>query len=255
MARSSGGGSRSGGSRSSSSSSSSSSSYSSSYSSGRSYSGYYGGYSSGSHFELPLWARIIIAVLAFIITFVVVALLYGGITIPTTKPLESYKPYKVGVVDKADVFNQQEEELLAQKLEEFGDATGITTKILTVTKDEWIDNGSFEDFAFYMYYAYFGDENNWILVYSEEDEGKGEWHWEGVQGDNTIEIMDVFLDDFNNTFHANLVVDQTADPAKAFLASFDRALDVYYNQEITFDSEGLIYAIVFAFIVAAFAFS
>lgn len=259
MARSSGGGSRSGGSRSSSSSSRSSGG-SSGYSGGRSYGGtssgprisntpFYGSrtfryYRDGTaHYVYsdrylpamkdpkPRWFLIFFYI-PFI--FAVFSIFAGSLCFPE-KPMTTFSKSNVAVIDTADVFTTTEEQSLHEKLLEFGEKTGVTTQIITVDYDEWTDNGSLENYAYYRYYAQFNDENGWLIVYSEEDDGYGDWSWEGIQGDNTYDTMDVFLDDFNTIFHSQLVLNQVPEVSVAFTTAFDRAIDTFENQHFSVD--------------------
>lgn len=245
MARSSGGGSRSGGSRSSSSSSRSSSSRggggngirtsSRPFKNSRKFRYYRNGVAYYVYSDRDLTAMKdakprYFMYLFYLPFFAAILGLWANVVNIPEKPMETYNSAYVQVLDEADVFTGREETSLQNKLEEFGEKTGITTQLITVKPEEWHDNGSFEDYAFYRYYAQFDNEDSWLLTYSEEDNGAGEWYWEGVQGDNTFDTMDVFLDDFNTILHSQLVVNQTADPARAFTKAFDKSIDLFENQ-------------------------
>lgn len=169
--------------------------------------------------------------------------MFSTVIVTPEKPMSTYSVNDVAVIDTADVFTEYEEQVLLEKLKEFGNSTGVTTQIITVDYEEWIDNGSLESYSYYRYYAQFNNENSWLLTYSELDNGKGEWYWEGTQGDNTIDTMDVFLEDFNTTLHSKLVVDQIADPSAAFLQAFDKSIYLFENQKTHFNFSMLIPAL------------
>lgn len=145
-------------------------------------------------------------------------------------PLEKTTSEQIQVIDEADILTSKEESGLANILNEFKDTTGITTQVMLVDVDEWTDNGSLEDWAYYRYYKQFDDENCWLLVYSQEDNGFGEWYWEGIQGDNTIGTMDVFLDEFNTKLHSELLVGAAPDVAGSFITAFELAINKFENQ-------------------------
>ena len=183
----------------------------------------------------PRWFAII-----FYIPFIFVILgMIGEMIQMPQKPMDTYIESNVQVIDTLDVFTLKEEQSLEKKLKEFGDTTGITTQIVTIDYDEWTDNGTLENYALNRYYAQFDDENGWLLVYSELDNGYGDWNWEGIQGDDTIDTMDVFISDFNKKLNSELTVNQVPDPAEAFDKAFDKAIDVFENQTLRVDLEML----------------
>lgn len=244
MARSSGGGSRSGGSSSRSSSSSSRGGRSSGPSHRISSTPFRGArkfqyhrgnkthyvYSDTDLRQLPerkprYWLYLLYA--PFFIAIIVMAISCLGLR---QDPLDEYTSSTVQVFDEADILTSKEESGLTDIMKEFKNVTGITTQVMLVDVDEWSDNGSLEDWAYYRYYHQFDDENCWLLVYSQENDGYGEWYWEGVQGDNTIGTMDVFLNDFNTNLHSELLVGDAPDVAGSFIESFELAIDKFENQ-------------------------
>ena len=175
MARSSGGGSRGGGSRSGGSSRSSSS-----RSGGRSGSGYrtsstyfpgarkFRYYRGGTaHYVYsdrdltkikdvkPRWFLI-----AFYIPFILAIFGIAQTVVSTPKePIATYNQAQVQVIDEGNVFSDREKDDLEDLLKKFGETTGVTTQIVTVNYDEWIDNHSFSDYALARYYSQFDNEN------------------------------------------------------------------------------------------------
>ena len=200
----------------------------------------------------PRWFALI-----FFIPFIAVflSLIIDAFNIPQ-KPLEAYNPSNVAVIDAADVFSSQEEEQLSTKLKEFCDTTGITTQILTIEPEEWMDNGSLENYAYHRYYVQFDNEDSWLIVYSEQDQGQGEWFWEGIQGDNTIDVMDVFINDFNTELTSQLMLNQIATPETAFIAALNKAEKEFTNQSFSVDIVSIIFTsigICFILVVAYFS--
>jgi hypothetical protein len=193
----------------------------------------------------PRWLLIL-----FYIPFIfAVFTMLGEAFSPPRTAFKEYNSQNIAIVDTADVFNTQEEKELTAKLKEFGDTTGIATQIVTVEYDEWIDNGSLENYALARYYTQFDDENGWLIVYSEQDEGAGDWSWEGIEGDNIYSLMDVFIDKFNTQFQSELVVNQVADPANAFIKAFNKSIDTFENQQFNVDFELVFPALfIFAFV-------
>lgn len=269
MARSSGGGSRSGGSHGGSSSRSSGGSRSgggSSYSNGptisktpfhnsRTFRYYRHGtpyyiYSDRNLCEMKdLKPRWFLALFYIPFIIVIISMFSGAVAFPQ-KSFQEYNLQNIAIVDTADVFDSQEEEMLNVKLKEFCDTTGVATQIVTVDYDEWTDNGTLENYALARYHAQFNDENSWLIVYSEQDNGAGDWSWEGIQGDNIEKVMNVFVDKFTTQFQSQLVVNQIADPSNAFIKAFDKSIEIFNNQHFNIDIEQILPALgILAFIL------
>ena len=168
--------------------------------------------------------------------FAIVSMFGGLISFPQ-KPMKTLIKENIAIIDKCEVFNSSEEEKLSELLIEFCETTGVTTQILTIDYDEWANNSSLEEYAYYRYYAQFEDENSWLLIYSEKDNGYGDWAWEGVQGDNTVKTMDVFLEDFNTTLHSSFLISDAPLVAASFAKAFNKAIDLFKNQSITVNIE------------------
>lgn len=146
----------------------------------------------------------------------------------------------VAVYDDGNVFDAREEEQLEKTLNEFVETTGVVTQIVTVDWDEWQRKDfHFPNYALNSYYERFNDENCWLIVYSEKDNGLSDWEWEGIQGNNTFDVMDVFIDDFNQDVQSLLTQDNEPDPANAFMTAFDYATLTFANQTLRVDYENI----------------
>ena len=255
MARSSGGGSRSGGPRSSSSSHRSSSSHGGGGGGIRtSKTPFYGArrfryYRHGQPYYIysdtdlrrvpdskPRWFLIL-----FYIPFIIaiIAMAAEVVSLPVSPMVPSSAATSM-VLDTGDVFTDAEEEKLEKALSDFTAGTGIVTQIVTVEWDEWQKaTNYFSDYALSRYYTRFSDERCWLLAYSELNGGITDWEWEGIQGDDTIDAVDVFIDGFNTGVQAALISSNEPDPATAFLAALHGALDDFQNQTIEFHFEML----------------
>ena len=102
--------------------------------------------------------------------FSIIAMLFSGFH-PIEKPLNTLDYENVLVIDEAEIFIQSEETALLGTLRKFSETTGITTQIVTVPRERWMNYTSFEDYAYDRYYEQFDNENSWLLLYSEYDNG------------------------------------------------------------------------------------
>ena len=260
MARSSGGGSRSGGSHSSSRSSSSSRSHGSSGRSIRRTNHYFPGarkfryYKGGaahyvySNVDLtrqkdvkPRWFMIF-----FYFPFLAAIFgMWSSIFKAPAEPLSTLEISEVCIMDEMNILTEEDEDELLDKMIEFSETTGVTTKVLTLPYEEWVDNGSLENYTLSRYYAEFDDENGWLLTYSMDTKYTQEWYWEGIQGDNTFDILDVFIDEFNTHVQSHLVVDKALNPAKAFASGLEIAIREFESQTFGIEFEGFATALFF----------
>lgn len=261
MARSSGGGSRSSGSRSSSSSSSRSSSghHRNSHHHGRiirttpfpgarKFVYYRKGqpnyvYSNIDLRELPdPKPRYILGL--FYIPFVAAFGSFIGSAIHTPlEPMTEVSTAAITLRDDANYFSAQEEEKLLTSITEFSQETGIVTQFVTVEWAEWkTKTRNFSEYALTKYYVDFSDEKGWLVAYSKEPQtasAYADFEWEGIQGDDTIDTLDVVLEDFNNDVQTGLI-HETQSPALVFATAFEEATQRFANQKLRIDFEEII---------------
>ena len=128
---------------------------------------------------------------------------------------------RVIIKDEANIFTDTEE--LYAALNRFFEATGIAPTVLTVKNEVWSTKFlSLEHFAYNKYLEFFPSEKYWLIVYSpgpETEDGFDDWHWEGMQGDITDNILStVETDLFNNTLQKALLQSEkyTVENAIAF---------------------------------------
>ena len=76
-----------------------------------------------------------------------------------------------------------------------------------------------------MYVTEFDDEEHWLVVYSEPtspDPDFNDWYWEGMQGDDTDNIITVDVaDDFKDLMQKYLTANSRYDVSSAIAAAFD----------------------------------
>lgn len=127
------------------------------------------------------------------------------------------------VEDNAGVIKDTTE--LEAAMEGFFDQTGITPALVTVNNEDWQveEYESLEDYAYTCYLDHFSDERHWLIVYSEpKDPSDGDtYYWEGMQGDETDDILTVDNRDvFNHVFNKHLAEGQRPDVAASLVMAF-----------------------------------
>ena len=117
---------------------------------------------------------------------------------------------------------------LMDALVRFRDKTHITPAVLTVHNEDWQGHYlTLERYAYDCYVDTFDDEMHWLIVYSEPQEIKDpnniDWHWEGMQGDDTDLILtEEIAEDFGKLLHQKI----KEDPKKLsenLTAAFEKA--------------------------------
>ena len=145
----------------------------------------------------------------------------GIINIPKKLPID----YNTAIVinDDADVIT--DEAKLASSLEAFLDKTGIAPAVVTVDNETWQANyADLETYAYDWYVDNFPDENHWLIMYSEpQDPVQGDrYYWEGMQGDNTDNIITTqAAEGFNNNLNNLLAQGDRPDVSGSISKAFD----------------------------------
>lgn len=107
----------------------------------------------------------------------------------------------------------------------FYDETGITPAVFTVYNEDWQDNySSLENYSYDLYVNAFDDEKHWLIVYSqpqEPDENFNDWYWEGMQGDDTSDILTSAKADGFNSDLQRYLTDKSISVADAISRAFD----------------------------------
>lgn len=152
----------------------------------------------------------------FVVAF---ALLMGLVFCFAIKPAKKLKPSEhnlcslENIYDEADIFTDTSN--LEKSLNDFQEKTGIIPVVLTVTNETWNTHyNNLEEYAFDYYLKLFDDEQCWLIVYSEPehtDQEFNDWYWEGMQGDDTDDVLtDSILDEFKNTMERLLLSEESS---------------------------------------------
>ena len=160
----------------------------------------------------------------FVIPFLIIfALFWIGVSIPFwfmtvnhPKRLSMNYDSNIEISDCLDIMSDSEEAQLREVLAEFQDLTGITPSVLTIPNSEWkSDYKSLERYAFNYYIKRYDDEKHWLIVYAGDGaSGYEDWNWEGMQGDDTDNVLTTAITDkFNRVMHNELRAGYTVKEA------------------------------------------
>ncbi len=132
-------------------------------------------------------SRFLIAPVYLIFYFFLFMSLKNELGIPK-KLVNDYSTFVIE--DNVNVIDDEDE--LESTLAVFYDKTGISPAIVTVYNDQWkFKYSSLEDYAYNLYIEKFNDEQHWLIVYSIplKPTDTSDWYWEGMQGDDTDNIL------------------------------------------------------------------
>ena len=113
---------------------------------------------------------------------------------------------------------------LENSMMNFYDETGITPAVFTVYNEDWQNYSSLENYSYDLYVNAFDDEKHWLIVYSqpqEPDENFNDWYWEGMQGDDTSDILTSAKADGFNSDLQRYLTDKSISVADAISRAFD----------------------------------
>ncbi|MCR5742231.1 MAG: TPM domain-containing protein [Lachnospiraceae bacterium] len=171
--------------------------------------------------------------------------------------------YNSEIYDYADVIDNEREVLSA--VNEFTAVSGIKVAIVTVNNETWYSDGWFsgskssqlEDYAYNLYVDMFGgDEYHWLIVYSEPtnpDSNFNDWHWEGMQGDDTDSVLtEAKADIFNKTFNDYLLKKDVGDAFADAFGYFSNVIMTVTEEELV--ESYLIYGLITAIIIGVILF-
>ena len=152
---------------------------------------------------------------------------YAGVKTPTK--IVQYGEKSIFIDDDIDCL--EDEAALYETMNDFYKTTGIRTAILTVSNDSWkTDPGTLVDYAYDAYVNTFRhNEKCWLLVYSEtvDEDGFVEWYWEGMQGDETDDILTESVTKvFNEKLQKNLLQREKMSVDEAFVSAFESIIPI-----------------------------
>ncbi len=129
--------------------------------------------------------------------------------------------HTIYVQDNLHVLNEAEETKLRDTFQKFFDLSGICPGLISINNAAWKGHySSLENYAYNAYLSAYKDESHWLIVYAADDGAKTNWGFEGMQGNDTDNILTKQVTDaFNKTCYDGLS-GNTYTVAEAIDASF-----------------------------------
>jgi hypothetical protein len=150
-----------------------------------------------------------LAITSFILLTVLIFLGYSGFH----NPRKVSTNYNTSIVihDNNGVLSTEEFSSITETFNDFLDKTGISPSLLTVNEDYVSNPNDLEDYAYDEYLKYFSDEKHWLIVYySSKNTQKDNWTFEGMQGNDTDNILtEEVTNKFSRVMYASLHEEDT----------------------------------------------
>ena len=171
----------------------------------------------------------------------------AGAVVSFETPKKVYPPSNKSIVIEDELGVIDNEDDLIDTLEDFRGETGIVPAVVTISEEKWNQSyPTLEDYAYDKYLELFKDEKHWLIVYSSEveDDGFDDWKWEGMQGNDTDNILTVKkVERFNEDLHKMLLQRSKYSVGEAIEKAFD-SLNSYvmnktWNKPVFFASVGV----------------
>ncbi len=201
------------------------------------------------------FAYIILGIFAIAPLGMIVA---SGINHPA--PLQSLDITGSTITDNAGVLTPSEQGELMSVFAEFRKVSGVVPAVYTVNNGKWgapmfwheifpNDKYTLEDYAYSTYIGSFKDENHWLIVYAcDKGTTKGNWAFEGMQGNNTDTILfGNVTDRFNH--HLGYCLDSDKSVGESLIDSFNLILPDLLKTSFYIDPEMLTFTIIWELMV------
>ncbi len=140
-------------------------------------------------------ASAILDVLLFVpFLFIGIFMMSHSVHICKSLDVNSYNS-EIVIDDKIGVLSDADKSTVLKAFTEFRNKTGISCALITDSNAAWSSNyENLEKYAYDLYVNHWADEKHWLFVYTElvnSDNNSGfiDWYWEGMQGDDTDEIL------------------------------------------------------------------
>ena len=157
----------------------------------------------------------------------IVAILAGTFNIPRKLHMD-YPDTSIVISDGKNLLSDDDLLRIGESFSKFQDKTGITPALLIIDNSEWMGHyTSLENYAYEYYVQRWDDEKHWLIVYSTDSDKEWEdWYWEGMQGDDTDNILTTKrTDDFREDFQKRILQNRQSF-TDSFLDAFDSLNDV-----------------------------
>ena len=140
-------------------------------------------------------------------------------------PKKLYADYNTSIVVKDNINVISDMSGLKRSLQAFYDKTGISPAVFTVKNEDWQNNySSLENYAYDLYVNAFPDEKHWLIVYSQPEHPNrsfNDWYWEGMQGDDTSDIITSEKADVFNAKLQRYLSEDSKSVSQAISLAFD----------------------------------
>ena len=150
-----------------------------------------------------------LSVISFILLVLLIFLGFSGFHNPTKVKTD----YNTSIViqDNNNVLSSIELSSINETFNDFLDKTGISPALLTINEDYLSNSSNLENYAYDEYLKHFSDEKHWLIVYySSKNTKKDNWAFEGMQGDDTDNILyEEVTNKFNRVMYASLNEENT----------------------------------------------
>ena len=166
--------------------------------------------------------------------------------------------YNTSIVihDNNGVLSTEEFSSITETFNDFLDKTGISPSLLTVNEEYVSDPNDLEDYAYDEYLKNFSDEKHWLIVYySSKNTQKDNWAFEGMQGNDTDNILtEVVTNKFSRVMYTSLHEEDT-DLYEALSRSFNEISPTIMDKSYHLDAMqifiGLFVGAIFAFFIVS----
>ena len=153
-----------------------------------------------------------------------------------TKLATNYDTF-IAIQDNVSLLSAKEKKAVTATFTKFLNVTGITPSFVSITNETWKAHYSrLTDYAYDKYLSSFKDESHWLIVYAEDQNvDKGNWAFEGMQGNDTANVLTTQVtDSFNQKFTAAVAGDKTVGAAlnESFEAILPGIMDTYWRLEL-----------------------
>ena len=166
------------------------------------------------------------------------------------------------IKDNAGVLSASETFELQSIFNEFRSASGVTPSIVTVNNGNWEpgflwhdffpnEKYTLEDYAYSTYVNNFNDESHWLIVYAcDKGTKKGNWAFEGMQGDNTDGVLfENVTGAFNHKLYDCLSGEKTV--GESFIEAYNYIIPNLMKDSFYVDGGLIAFTVIWELFVAA----
>lgn len=162
-----------------------------------------------------------------LVLFGVLTLVPIGIVLGTGlhNPKRISTSYNTNIVIKDDrnVLSGAETAELQDTFHLFFDYSGVTPAFQSVDNSLWHSHyASLSGYAYDSYLSLFSDESHWLIVYSSDADGRTNWAFEGMQGNDTDPVITKYLADRFNESMQTMLSDSANSVGKSLKASLEK---------------------------------